>query len=811
MKKTPSYLDEKSERFASMQQNLDERTPGKDRRKRKAKKDKPKRQWWVRLIRAAIILSLIGIVLAIGSYWSLVLYFESRLPPVFEPEDYVANAAQITRVYSRQGDVLAVIGDESRTVVPFEAFPKIVKDAVLAAEDADFYKHTGLDYWGMMRAMYANIRDQRIRQGASTITQQVAKTFYLTSERTFARKLEEIVLTRKLEQKLSKDEILYLYLNQIYWGHGRYGVVEAAWFYFRKDLQSLTLNECALLAGLISAPERFSPLRDMKKAIQRRDFVIDQMASKFDYVTPELATKIKREPIRPKPEREPHIGLGRYGVDMVKRLLAEKFDSKLIRRGGLQVWTTIDTNMQRKAEASVTEKLTELDRTYRLWKPIERKPLSRERIPKYVQALRKKLPKKGLRSGRIVLGVVTGTDLKNHAYRVDVGLGDMHLPFSAVERYVQQGQTVDTLYRVGDVLRVSPRFNLENARDGVDTSNILTLDQGLQAALVSIEPKTRAIRAIVGGYSHSTHPFNRATLAKRQAGSTFKPIVFAAGIETGAISTDTTMINVPESYRNGRGRYWKPRNFSNKYDGKEYSMEEALAKSINVIAVKVLEKTGVGEARTFAKAIGIESPIEHDLSISLGSTSVSPLEMANSYATFANEGLYQTPHIVTRVEDASGTTIYEPVAKPVRVASVETAHAISRMLKAVIETGTGKRARLPGRPAAGKTGTTQNGIDSWFVGYAPALATAVWVGFDDRRPVRKATGGKLAAPIWSQFMSAALRGTPVGWYPQPGKKPRRIVRNQPTDETPPPATASSNAPESDSLSIQGYLDSEYTQ
>jgi len=811
MKKNPSYLDEKSDRIASMQENLEERTPDKGRRKRKTKKDKTKRRWWVRLIRVAIILSLIGIVLAIGSYWSLVLYFESRLPPVFEPEDYVTNAAQITRVYSRQGDVLAVIGDESRTVVPFDAFPKIVKDAVLAAEDADFYKHTGLDYWGMMRAMYANIRDQRISQGASTITQQVAKTFYLSSERTFARKLEEIVLTRKLEQKLTKDEILYLYLNQIYWGHGRYGVVEAAWFYFRKDLQSLTLSECALLAGLISAPERFSPLRNMEKAIQRRDFVIDQMASKYDYVTPELATKTKREPIRPKPEGEPHLGLGRYGVDMVKRLLTEKFDSNLIRRGGLQVWTTIDTNMQRKAEEAVTDKLTELDRKYQLWKPIEKRPLSRDRIPGYVRALRKKLHKNGLRSGRIVLGVVTGKDMKNHAYRVDVGLGDMRLPFSSVERYAQQGQTVDAIYRVGDVLRVSPRFNVQTASDDAGTNNVLTLDQGLQAALVSIEPKTRAIRAIVGGYSHNTHPFNRASMAKRQAGSTFKPIVFAAGIETGAISTDTTMVNVPESYRTGRGRYWKPRNFSNKYDGKKYSMEEALAKSINVIAVKVLEKTGVREVRTFAKSIGIKSPIEHDLSISLGSTAVSPMEMANAYATFASEGLYQEPHIVTRVEDASGTTIYEPVDKPVRATSKETAHAISKMLKAVIETGTGKRARLAGRPAAGKTGTTQQGIDNWFVGYAPALATAVWVGFDDRRPIRKATGGKLAAPVWSQFMSAALRGTPVGWYPQTGRKPLRAKTTQPDDETPRPTTASTNASKSEGLSIQGYLDSEYTE
>jgi len=769
----------KQARIAALQKSLNDNVQrGKQRKKKK--KRKTKRPWWLRLLRATIILALVGVVMAIVGYWGLVLYYEKSLPDIFEPEDYIKQTAQVTRVYSRQGDVLATIGDEIRTVVPADAIPDTVKHAVLAAEDADFYDHAGLDYIGMMRAFYTNIRDQKIRQGASTITQQVAKTFYLTSERTISRKLKEVVLARKLEQKLSKDEILFLYLNQIYWGHGRYGVAEAARYYFGKDLQSLTVSDAALLAGIISAPERYSPFRDLEKATQRRAFVLKQMAAN-GFIDEELAEKTMHEPIRLNFQGEPHLGLGAHGVDMVKGQLRKQFEKKQIRQGGLQVFTTIDTRMQREGEMAIRRGLERLDASYKLSSPIDH--VRKRDLTRYGKRLRKEIKGNKIRSGQVVLGVVRAVDTVAEAYQIDVGLGRLPMPFTQVERYSAEGQVLSEVYTVGDVLRVSPRFTVKESSSN-NPDNSLNLDQGLQGALIGIDPRTRAVRAIVGGYDHRSHPFNRAALAKRQAGSTIKPIIFAAGLETGAIKRNSTMINQPESYPTGRGRYWKPRNFSNRYDGKPYTMEQALAKSINVIAVKVLERTKIEPARKYAKKVGIHSPIERDLSIALGSTAVAPMEIANAYATFASGGLFQKPVLLTRVTDSRGNTLYQDPGQSVRVTSAETSYDISHMLKSVVETGTGKRARLPGRPAAGKTGTTQNGMDSWFVGYTPELATAVWIGFDDRRPVRKATGGKLAAPIWSRFMSSALRGLPVSWFKGPnGQKPVG-ARPQPTKKEP---------------------------
>ncbi|MFT7621546.1 MAG: penicillin-binding protein 1A [Myxococcota bacterium] len=736
------------------------RPPGKPRKKKASSGTRSKRRF---LLKWGLIGSLLGGVLAIIGYWGLVFYFEHRLPDVFETDDYIARTAQVSRIYSRNGDVLSELGHERRSVAAPESIPKLVKLAVLAAEDADFYQHDGLDYFGMARAMYKNVRDQRFSQGASTITQQVAKTFFLSAERTIARKLKEVVLARRLEHELTKDEILYLYLNQIYWGHGRYGVKEAARFYFGKDLKDVSLADAALLAGMIAAPERFSPFKDQRKAQLRRAFVLDQMA-KHGFVDSEKTEKAKREPIRLNFRGDPHVGLGGYVGDMVRGWLVNRFGSERVRRGGLHVYTSVDTRLQREAEEAVRAGLVGVDRAWSLAKA--RDHVSKRRLPGLIEDYRRQRAQKGVRSGAVVRGVVIGIDKAAGHYLVELGLGPCRLPFGTVERYRGRLEAHE-LYRVGDVLRLSPALDLHGPSPAGVPGPIVNLDQGPQGALVSIDPGTRQIRALVGGYDHATHPYNRARSARRQAGSTFKPIVLAAALESGIVKPLDELRNVPESYKMGNGRYWKPRNFDNTYDGRLYTARMALAKSINTIAVKTLEKTGLRRVSDFARRIGIETELDQNLSIALGSAGVSPLELANSYSTFAAGGYLQAPVLVTRVEDFDGTVLYEAPTERKRGTTSKVAFRITEMLQAVIEHGTGKGVRHLGRPAAGKTGTTDGGVDTWFAGYTPQLVTTVWVGFDDRTPLKKATGGKVAAPIWARFMTAAHEGLPIADFQPP--------------------------------------------
>jgi penicillin-binding protein 1A len=715
-------------------------------------------------------LGLLGLAVAIIGYWALVFYYEHRLPEVFRTEDYLAETVQANRIVSSEGDVLYEYGDQRRSVIPQERIPKIIKSAVLAAEDADFYRHDGLDYLGMARAMYKNLRDQRFSQGASTITQQIAKTFFLSSEKTIERKLKEVVLARRLEHELSKDELLYLYLNQIYWGHGRYGIGEAARFYFGKEVEAVTLADAALLAGLIAAPERYSPFKSLRKATERRAFVLDQMAL-HGLIDVAAADEAKREPIRLRfsADRDPHLGLGGYATAMVKRFVIDAVGSQRVAQGGLIVHTTIATRTQQIAERTLRRGLVGIDKMFGLAEPLRH--VSEGRIPRLVAQLKRKLPRNGVRSGKIVLGVITAIDTASGHYVVNIGYGPGRLPFTSVARY-SDGHPPEAAYRVGDVIRVSPRTRLASSwSDG--RLPVFNIDQGPQAALVAIEPRTRAIRALVGGYDFETHPYNRAASARRQAGSTFKPIVFAAALEAGAINTDTRFANIPETYSRGiGGGVWQPKNFSKRYDGKKYTARLALAKSINVIAVKVLQRLGLAKLTSFARKIGIQGKIERDLSVALGSTEVSPLELANAYSSFAAMGMYRDAILVTKIEDNAGQVLFEQSGRATRVLSSEVAWRATEMMRAVVTHGTAKRLKGIGRPVVGKTGTTDKGIDNWFAGYSRELVSVVWVGFDDRRSVEKATGGTIAAPIFGRFIADALEGRRVREFrPPPGVQP----------------------------------------
>ena len=716
-----------------------------------------------RWVRGGLALFVFGIVCAVIGYWALIFYYQHQLPQIVSVEDYRKMARELTRIVSDDGAVLAELGEERRSLVDPSDIPKHVKDAVLAAEDADFYQHGGLDYFGMARAMYRNIRNVRIKEGASTITQQVAKTLFLSSERTVSRKLKEVVLAHELESKLSKDEILYLYLNQIYWGHGRYGIKEAARHYFGKSLKELTIADAALLAGLLPAPERFSPFNSEQKARERRAFVLDQMAQ-HGFLARELTDAAKREPMRLNLTPDPNLGIGAYAAAMAEREVIEILGAERVKQGGLRIVTTIDVRMQREAERMVRSELAKIDTQFGWAAPLEQLPPSR--IPDRIAVMRDAVRGRGIRSGEIVTGVVTAVDAAHKSYSVHVGLGLGRLSFASLSRY-RGGRSPEAVFAVGDVLRVSPRLPLTGEWPDDARLPQLTAELGPQAALVAIDPATRAIKALVGGYDYETHPFNRASMSRRQAGSTIKPFVYGAALEAGVITPSTRFDNVPESYPTGGGKWWTPKNYSGGYDGKSYSARLSLAKSINVVAVKVLEKVGVARFQEFLKRVGVSAQVARDLSVALGSTGVSAIELCNAYATLAAAGEFAEPVLVSRVEDSRGNVLYEASRAPRRGTTAEVASWLTEMMQAVVTHGTAKSLISLGRPIAGKTGTTDKGIDTWFVGYVPQLVTAVWVGFDDMRAVDKASGGTIAAPLWGRFMAASLETTPPRAFARP--------------------------------------------
>lgn len=705
---------------------------------------------WRGFLRLVILATLTAVALGIVGFWGTVIVLDRQLPDVFRFEDYRGEALQTTRILSADGTVLAELFVERRTVVDVERLPPHVVDAVVATEDAGFFEHPGIDVLGIARAMLANLRAGRVRQGGSTITQQVAKTFFLSPERTLWRKLKELVLARKLERKLSKREILALYLNQIYFGHGRYGVEEAARFYFGRPARDLDVAEAALLAGLIRSPERLTPFRHPEAALRRRAHVLRRMAD-VGRLEPEEAERLAATPLRLADERHPDDGIAGHFVAAVVRDLEARFGREHLRRAGLTVHTTLDPQAQRAANEAVAAGLRRVDERGDFARPL--RSLGRGGVGAEERRLRDARGAGDWRSGAIVEGVVAKRDTAAGQYEIALGGLRACLDFSEERRYRAPKRIPG--YRVGDVLRVSLRH-----APGDDDCPSLNLEMGPQAALVAMDARSRRVLALVGGSDPVARPFDHATQARRQTGSTFKPFVFAAALEAGAVTPSSRFPNRRVSYPGRAGRRWAPGNFDGRHDGREVSLKTALVESLNVVAVQVLRKVGVAKTVALARELGLQGPFPNDLTLALGSAPATPLELTNAFAAFADGGRHRDPILVSRIVDAEGRELYraEP-AEGVQVLSPETAQELHRMLVAVVREGTGRAARLPNAVVAGKTGTTNEGVDTWFVGAVGTVTAGVWVGFDDRRPLRR-TGGQVAAPIWADFARAAVQFAP---------------------------------------------------
>ncbi len=584
-----------------------------------------------------------------GAVLGFLATYTEKLPDISAIQAY--RPSETTKIYSSDGQLLANFFKENREIVPFSKIPDSLKLAILAIEDARFYEHKGVDAVGILRAVVANFKGQRIVQGGSTITMQLTRDLFLTQKRTFARKLQEITLAIQLERKYDKEKILELYLNQIYFGEGAYGVQAAAQTFFAKDVEKLTLSESALLAGLPKSPGRLSPFNNYDGAKQRQKIVLDKMAE-IGFVTVEAADAAKTEKLKFMRGKAGLGGILRapYFVTFVRDTLIDEYGAAFFLRGGLRVYTTINLKLQDMADKVI--------------------------------------------------------------------------------------------------------------KDGVEYAKRSNLNIS-QGAMAVVETNTGYVRAVVGGIDFNKSQFNRATQATRQPGSAFKPFVYIAALENG-YSPNKVLVDGPTSYWTGRF-YWSPKNYDHKYRG-AITLKSALQWSINVIAVKLNHELGPPVVMDYAKRLGITSldPVrDQTLALALGGLTygVKPLEMAGAFAAFGNEGMFCKPNAIKRVVLPTGVILKENSPACTQTLSPEAANTLTAMLRNVISAGTGRRANI-GRPAAGKTGTTSDFKDAWFVGYTPQYSTAVWYGNDNNVPTRHVAGGNLPAQSWANFMKQALSGLP---------------------------------------------------
>ncbi len=666
------------------------------------------------------------------------------------------------RVYASNGTLIGEFGEEKRHFLPISEIPKVMRDAVLAIEDARFYQHGGVDYLGVLRAGLANFGESR-SQGASTITMQVARNFYLPSEKTFTRKIYEILLAMKIESKLSKDQILELYMNQIFLGQRAYGFAAASDIYFGKPIKDLTVAEAAMLAGLPKAPSAYNPIRNPRRATIRQQYIIDRMYENR-FITAEQRDEAKAQALRyrTKPPIPPYA---EYVAEAARSLMHEQYGAEAYTRG-LNVYTSMDLEEQAIAAKALRKGLLDFDRRQPWRGPEAYVELPTD--PKQVDIMIAEALEEHPDSDTIRAAVVT--DASPQRVRATLQSGEQ----------VEIG--ADGLKSVGKALteQASPKHQIRRGA-------VIRLEQGsdgkwairqlpeVEGAFVSMDPRTGLIRAMVGGFDFERNKFNHVTQAWRQPGSSFKPFIYSAALEKGF--TPATVVNdAPLFYDAGStgSRAWEPKNYDGKFEG-PMSLRRALAKSKNMVSIRVLESVGTHYAQNWLTNFGFDADKHLPyLPMALGAGSVTPMQMADAYAVFANGGYRVNPTLVLKVTDGRGHTLaqYRPnvLDESMRGIDARNAFVMNSLLQEVTRSGTAARAQstLKRPDLYGKTGTTNDSMDAWFAGYHPHLVAVVWIGYDQPRKLGdRETGGGLSLPVWIDYMAFALRHTPVVEYTPP--------------------------------------------
>lgn len=735
----------------------------------KAAPKRPSRMFWVgRGMAAVVVFVVVAAVLGVGGVAGIFYYYSQDLPTLEALAQY--RPPTVTVVYDDKGELLGEIYEKRRYVVPLDQMPSHLRNAFIAAEDAGFYKHDGVDYMGIVRAIGRNALEGRMAQGASTITQQVARNFLLTNEKKLSRKIREALLAWRIEEAFEKDHILYLYLNQIYLGSGAYGVEAAARVYFGKHVEELTLGEAAIIAGLPQRPSDYSPHRHMDKAKARQKYVLEQMVDKGLATRAEVDAAYAENLVVVERTNE-FLLKAPWFTEHIRRYLVEKYGFDKVYNDGLVVESTCNLHLQAVAQAAVTEGVTHTDSRAGWRGPHDH--MDAAQIPAFVADLSEKY--ETLLEGERYKGVIIEVK-KKHAV-VDLGEAKALVPLMWTEWAYKpdparsaKGRRQDDLTRalnVGDVVTIelsSRDFKTveglkeyKEAGDGPFYAAKLYQEPELQGALYSMRNDTGAVVAMVGGVDFRGTEFNRAIQAYRQVGSTFKPIVYAAAIASKRFTVATIVPDAPLVFRTIGPELWKPENYGEDYLG-DITLRKALALSRNVVTIRVLDTIKLPIVVDIARKIGVQTKMEEDLSMGLGASSLTMPEMTTAYATFANLGKRVDPHYVNKVVDRDNVVLEEwttPEWPQVLDASV--AGVMTWLLQEVASNGTAAKTQSLGLHVAGKTGTTNEFRDAWFVGYTPGLTTSVWVGYDQPRSIgNSSTGGTIALPIWMDYTREAV-------------------------------------------------------
>ena len=675
-----------------------------------------------------------------GALAGLLVVYDTDLPQIADLERY--RPSSITEVYDRQGNVIGSFALQRRVIAGYDDFPVNLRDAVISIEDKDFERHWGIDVWRILGAAYRDLTSGSRAQGASTLTMQLSRNLFLNSDRTFSRKLQEVMLAIQIERRFTKAQIFTLYANQIYLGSGVYGFEAGAQYYFGKPAKELTLPEAALLAGLPKAPSTYSPINNSEHALRRRNLVLNAMLEDGK-ITVEQAEQAKNAPLGLHIARDPN-SLAPYFVEEIRRYLEKKYGSDQVHERGLRVYTTLDLGLQRVAERALLNGLAAYERRHG-WRGhlknvlVQGESLSAYSHPDWDVALE---------PGSFAHGVVTSVS----GNQATIKLGEVNGTLTAAEMQWTRHRGPAEILAPGDLVYVRVLTLPSNGRAQV----ALEQDSGAQGALLAVENSTGEVRAMVGGRDFADSKFNHATQALRQTGSSFKPYVYTTAIDQGA-TPDDVIVDAPVSFASGSGTY-TPHNYDGRFEGR-ITLRRALAQSRNIPALKLAERYGIRTVIEYVRRFGITEEIPPYLPVALGAADFTLYDQVAAYSTFPNDGVRVTPHYLRKVADYEGHTLEEDYPEVRDVIKVATARTMTGMLQEVTAHGTGAAAARLKHPLGGKTGTTNDFTDAWFIGFSPSITCGVWIGFDEKKTLGpKETGAMAALPVWMDFMQVAIAG-----------------------------------------------------
>ena len=688
---------------------------------------------------------LVLVVAILGMVGGLLFGYAIDLPEVEQLEQERPNI--VSYVYSEDGRVLGQFALEKRILLTYEQIPENLKNAILAAEDADFFRHSGIDF---RRLFVTLVRDILLseRKGASTLTMQLSKLLFTGSEKTIERKIKDMLFALEIEKNYSKEQIFTFYCNQIYMGHGTYGIASAADFYFNKPLDNFTLAESALLAGIIQVPGRHSPINHPDDATRRRNSVLRQMYDK-GFITARALHEAQAEPLLVR-GRNYEQSPAPYFIEWVRQYLERNYSTEQIWEGGLKIYTTLNYDIQVAARRTLREGLKKFDKeTHKGVGFIENILEQGQDLDTYVHPEWRQI----FYEGQIVHGLV----MKSTPQEALVKLGSFTARIEPEDMTWTEQEQVDQVLKPGDVAAFSIQ-EIQRAEKTIEA----TLDRipEVQGALITIDNKTGAIRAMVGGFDFQYSEFNRATQAMRQPGSLFKPFTYVSLMEEG-YSPFEHVLDAPVSYREGPGRIYAPENSDQNFRGL-MTIRDAFAFSRNVPTIRLANALGIDKVIEVAYRFGIQRKLPPYLPVALGAGELTLQEITSAFTVFPHNGVRAHPHFIQRVENYHGATLMEHQNQFDQVISPETAGKMLYLLRSVVERGTARRARSLERPLGGKTGTTNDSTDSWFVGFTPQITSGVWAGYDEKKSLgERVYGATLALPIWIDFMESISETMPI--------------------------------------------------